>query len=533
MPPIMSPSRFRTSLFALSIAWFGIVAFVGHLLISAEIARHERRFGETAQQLASELKNKLDMNEAVLAGFAAFLRAVEGNDVESATRYAASAIAAYPHVYMLEVARRVPVAEEEKFQAALRREWLSSFTLKNFPGRKPASRPGLTSHKETWPILFMYPSLPEAQEIYGVRLETVDFLSQSLVLAQNNANAVVSPVFQMFEGGSAYILLKEVERATPASTSAAPNLFGNTMTAMLLVKTEALLSHSSSITVPDAMAYSAEIRSASKANNLLFSKAGVQPGKLASFYLPRFEQESLVGNASQPTVMHFEHQLSWHELLTREFLLVLGLLACALLTVPTLSLRHFRALERGAREHERSAYLATHDLLTGLPNRFLFMDRFEQAVQQHIRNGNAFALLLLDIDHFKEINDQFGHEVGDAVLVESAQRMKREIRACDTVARQGGDEFVILLANALTPDDAVKVGDKLRAAIAQPQAINNDLLNVTCSIGVAMYPSDGQTLDTLRRAADQAMYDSKRSGRNTVSAYRQSPATSSAPALPA
>ena len=198
-----------------------------------------------------------------------------------------------------------------------------------------------------------------------------------------------------------------------------------------------------------------------------------------------------------------------------------GLLACAFVTVPALSLRHFRAVERGARELERSAYLATHDLLTGLPNRFLFMDRFEQAVQQHIRNGNSFALLLLDLDHFKEINDQYGHEVGDAVLVESARRMTGEIRACDTVARHGGDEFVVLLANTLDSNDALAVAEKLRHAIAQPLESADRRLSITPSIGVAMYPADGKTLDDLRRAADEAMYEAKKNGRNAVSGFRQ------------
>jgi len=149
------------------------------------------------------------------------------------------------------------------------------------------------------------------------------------------------------------------------------------------------------------------------------------------------------------------------------------------------------------------------------------MDRFEQAVQQHIRNGNSFALLLLDLDHFKEINDQYGHEVGDAVLVESARRMTGEIRACDTVARHGGDEFVVLLANTLDINDALAVAEKLRHAIAQPLESADRRLSITPSIGVAMYPADGKTLDDLRRAADEAMYEAKKNGRNAVSGFRQ------------
>lgn len=517
----MTTTRFRQSLLALTIAWLGIVAFAAHLLISAEVSRHQRNFENATRELSNALKHKLDTNEAVLAGFVAFLRAVEGNDVESATRYAASATAPYPHIYMLEVARRVPVDEEKQFETALRREWLADFTLKGFPSitGSPAAPSG--ARKDTWPILFLYPSLPEAQAIYGVRLETVDHLAHSLALAQRNAKPVVSPVFELYEGGRAYILLQEVERTTHAAGHAKSSLFGNTMTALLVIRTDALLPGPAAPAGQKAMAYSAQMRSAGRSDNLLFSHEAEPAGRLDIWFLPRFRHEVVIDNVSQPTVLTFEQQLTWHDLLTTEFLIIIGLLACAFVTVPALSLRHFRAVERGARELERSAYLATHDLLTGLPNRFLFIDRFEQAVQQHIRNGNSFALLLLDLDQFKEINDQYGHEVGDAVLVESARRMTREIRACDTVARHGGDEFVVLLANTLDSTDALAVAEKLRQAIAQPMEIASRRLRITPSIGVAMYPADGKTLDDLRRAADEAMYHAKRTGRNAVSGFRQ------------
>lgn len=517
----MTSAHFRQSLVALTFAWIGVIAFATHLLVSAEIGRREHEFEESAQQLSNQLKNKLDMNEAVLAGFSAFLQAVEGNDIKSATRYAASAMASYPHIYMLEVARRVPVAQEAAFQATLRKEWLSNFTLKTFPGALQKLPPNFTAGKDTWPILFMYPALPQAQDIYGVRLETVDFLSHSLALAQRNSKAVVSPVFEMFEGGQAYILLKEVERATTAPSSGTQSLFGNTMTALLVIRTDALLPAKDTGSAVPTLAYYAQMRSAAKADSMLFNKEASAANWLDAWLLPRFRHESSIDNDSQPTVMYFEQQLAWRDFLTAEFLVILGLLACALICVPALSLRHFRALERGAREHERSAYLATHDLLTGLPNRFLFSDRFEQAVQLHIRNGNAFALLLLDLDYFKEINDRHGHEVGDEVLIECAHRMTAEIRACDTVARHGGDEFVVLLANTLSLDDALSVAEKVRRAIARPLETSRGTLSVTCSIGVALYPSSGETLDGLRRAADQAMYDSKNSGRNTVSGHTQ------------
>lgn len=514
----MPALNFRKPIVALTLSWIGAIAFAAYLLFSAEIDRHEHTFEENTHRLSAELSNKLDTNEAVLAGFAAFLSAVERNDTVSATRYAATASAPYSHIYMLEVARKVPVSQETSFQATLRKDWLPNFTLKDFPGAMQKEAATSQTRQVTWPILFMYPSLPEAQEIYGVRLETVDFLGHSLALAHNNAKPVVSPVFKLLEGGEAYILLQEVDRSAQGNLPSEPSIFGNTMTAMLLIKSGSLIPSNNDVELPPTFEFSAVMESAAKAENQLFSRKAAPSGKLESMLLPSFARQLQIGNASQQTTMRFKQQLQWQDVLNAKMVIVLLLLACALGTFPALSLRHLKALEHGAREHERSAYLATHDILTGLPNRFLFVDRFEQAVQQHIRNGNAFALLLVDLDHFKEINDTYGHEVGDEVLVECAKRMTREIRACDTVARHGGDEFIILLANTLNIDDALMVGNKLLQAISRPIQAACGFLTITCSIGVAMYPADAETIDGLRRTADFAMYDAKKKGRNSVSA---------------
>lgn len=187
------------------------------MLMSSEIARWERQFDEDIRLLSVDVKNKLDTNEAVLAGFSAFLKAIDRSDTESATRYASVVTAAYPHIYMMEVARKLPVSEEEHFEAALRTAWQSDFRLRDFTEitqRPPVSLAGKTV---TWPILFMYPSLPTAKAIYGLRLETVDYLVHTLALAHENKQPVVSPVFSLYEGGTAFILLQEVVRPTTAS----------------------------------------------------------------------------------------------------------------------------------------------------------------------------------------------------------------------------------------------------------------------------------------------------------------------------
>ena len=511
----MTIDRFRLTLFALTTVWLGVIALATHLMLSSAIGELQREFDQTTQHLSNEIKHKLDTNEAVLAGFAAFLQAVETSDTESATRYAAAVTRAYPHIYMLEVARKVPRTDEEALQASLRKDWQPDFRLKDFPTitqRQPFNQ-GLQHF--TWPLVFMYPTLPEAREIYGVRLETVDYLAHSLALAQHNPHPVTSRVFQMFEGGRAYILLQDVDRsAQPVGGS--PNIFGSAMIALLLVKTDSLQPTLAASPETTALAWSASLQAPGQAPSELFTRKAPAARFLDEWLLPRFQQQVHIDNLSQPTLLQFGRQITWSDLATGKFLATFTLLMVALVSLPTLALRHYQVLAREAREHERSAFLATHDVLTGLPNRFLFTDRFDRAVRQHRRYGTPFALLLVDLDHFKEINDAHGHEVGDEFLVATANRMVRETRACDTVARYGGDEFVVLLANTGEADDARNVALKLLEAIAIPLETRVGSLVIHCSIGIAMYPVHGNTLDEICRAADQAMYQSKRSGRNRV-----------------
>ncbi len=170
--------------------------------------------------------------------------------------------------------------------------------------------------------------------------------------------------------------------------------------------------------------------------------------------------------------------------------------------------------ERKASE-SRVRYLSEHDFLTGLPNRFLFQDRVSQAIVHCVRHGGRLAILFLDLDRFKPVNDKFGHEAGDRLLKEVAERLRGCVRAADTVCRQGGDEFVILVEAIDHAEDAAQVAEKVIARVAEPYDIDGNQATVSASIGIALYPEDGRDMQTLIRAADTAMYQAKEHGRNT------------------
>lgn len=171
------------------------------------------------------------------------------------------------------------------------------------------------------------------------------------------------------------------------------------------------------------------------------------------------------------------------------------------------------------RTQERLQYLAHHDVLTGLPNRMLFMDRLSQAIKHIKRDGGMVALMFLDIDRFKNINDTLGHPAGDTMLRIIAKRLSNVLREQDTVARLSGDEFAIILEGLNGMDVIPSIARKLLLEISHPMQINDNELFTTSSIGISIYPTDGEEPHTLLKNADSAMYHAKEKGRNNYQFY--------------
>ncbi len=166
------------------------------------------------------------------------------------------------------------------------------------------------------------------------------------------------------------------------------------------------------------------------------------------------------------------------------------------------------------RQQEQLEHVANFDPLTDLPNRLLLSDRLTQGLAQCRRTQQGLAVLYLDLDGFKAINDRHGHDMGDQLLIALSQRMKHALRDTDSLARMGGDEFVAVLVNVLTPQDCAPLIERLLHACAHPIVVRDVLLQVSASIGVALYPQDNADVDLLIRHADQAMYQAKQAGKN-------------------
>lgn len=173
------------------------------------------------------------------------------------------------------------------------------------------------------------------------------------------------------------------------------------------------------------------------------------------------------------------------------------------------------------RMEEQIQHLAYHDSLTQLPNRSLFNDRLLQSLRSAQRHQQRIALMFVDLDGFKQVNDQFGHDTGDALLKQVAKRLSASLRESDSVSRIGGDEFILLLNDVSTQRDAEEIAEKIRHALATVFEIAGHTVNISCSIGIAVYPEHGQNEHELIKHADTAMYQAKRSGKNNVQVFQQ------------
>ncbi len=220
------------------------------------------------------------------------------------------------------------------------------------------------------------------------------------------------------------------------------------------------------------------------------------------------------GHATLSLAVHTAHGQRWHEISARRCRdAVTGQDAVLVSEADVSALKQTEA---------RANFLALHDSLTGLPNRSHVMQRFVESVDALRTSGREAALIFIDLDHFKNVNDTLGHVAGDELLVHVAKRIRGAVRASDLVARLGGDEFLVLVASHDIRNEVDRVHRRIMATVSQPVAIHGTEVRVTPSLGVSLYPDDGTDIETLLRHADLAMYTAKERGRNDIAYYDES-----------
>ena len=480
--------------------WAAVVSLTTGLMFKLLLHDVEAAFDQRVELLHKSIERIARDNEAILEGFSAFLGAIEYADRESATRYARQVLARYPHVYALEVVRSVKRQDLAKFVARQRRTWFPEFKVKAFTfgsGHTLQSPPKKPMYN---PIIFIEPMRPDTRQLIGVDMDSAPFLRQALNQSLQLQSSVATIPFKLAEGPQGYILFRPIINRPRSEVSKRKQAF-----VLLVINAEAILKEITSLVENLKLDLYHASYSSNEPEGTLFHIAAPSPDSLEAGLLPKLSAERKLDSPGQPFALRVEKQLSWSDL---DLPLVITTGCVSLLSLGLLLLfltNHFRLEEQRKRSAEHLLHMATHDALTGLPNRALLADRFSQACSRAQRRNKSFSALFLDLNGFKQVNDAYGHEVGDQLLKSIGTLLKECTRDEDTVSRISGDEFVVLLED--TPyKNAEKVAQKIHNKMALPMFVQGVELNVGLSIGIAAYPYEGITMSELLMKADERMY---------------------------
>ncbi|TDR80383.1 GGDEF domain-containing protein [Paludibacterium purpuratum] len=244
-------------------------------------------------------------------------------------------------------------------------------------------------------------------------------------------------------------------------------------------------------------------------NRWLLARQTASRSALENLLFPQFNSLHQLGGVAQPLTLQLSWQLGFTEV-RRLDCVAAGVISLGLLIAMLLGLTRYARFLEGSQEREmRLFYLANHDRLTNLANRNLFYDRLQHAISRLNRKGRNLAVLFLDMDRFKPVNDTYGHATGDRVLQVIAARLKAELRTEDTVARLGGDEFAVLIEEVESKQEIILVVERLKRAIERAYELDGHTIRLGVSIGVAYYPEDGVLIEELLSVADRKMYGEK------------------------
>ncbi len=482
--------------------WVLVFALLTALALSYEMRRLEKEFLRTAAAVEHTVRERLGVSSALLDGLS-FALATRGRPDLAFERYARHVLVNHRQIARIQTLRRVPVAGREAFLTRMRQRYNGAYALRSFAFRAARRWFPAPASDEYYPITFLVPDGSPHDSMLGLDVGSIAFLRAPLKLALATDEATASPPFQLLDGATGFMLFQAASEDGDAAV-------GLTLRTDRLLASNQLQPASLNVALRYLGTDGAEVALAT----------AEPPGRLARLLLPRYTEQRWIGTPRSPFTLLIEQAIAWRDLSPAP---LVPMLALSLLGLPAAlgMARQRHNWDRALAEYQRDlTFRATHDPLTGLPNRTLFLDRFEHARELARRGGERFALVFIDLDNFKQLNDHYGHAAGDAVLRSTAQRVARALRKGDTVARIGGDEFLVLLeglsGRRATADATQHIVRALRAPIEHEQRV----LRIDASVGVALYPDDGDSYAALSSAADAAMYRQKRARNDAAPAPR-------------
>jgi diguanylate cyclase (GGDEF)-like protein len=481
-------------------------------IVAVDLQRAEKKFAEHTNMHLQQANDRVRINESILEGFAAMVSTSNSHDRARIRKYAQKMLDQYPYIFKFEIVEKVSQDQLKSFTEYYRRTFYPDFEVKGFSYESDRQWQPVKKVPYHLPIIFMEPFPPESRKVLGLDVSSNDFFMRSLQKSEQQERAVSTDPFELVEGDLAYLLHRPIPEPGDGGVSSISKSGAQGGFAVLVIRADTLLDREEYVLsgMRDLL-YSPSF-SSTDTNGYLHLHESPEAGWLESRLFPRLSMSRSLDSESQPFVLLVEQQLGWSLISWGKLGLTLLVAAITFGVVMVYARLYLRNEMERTEMTARLFHLANHDALTGLANRNLLSDRLNHAISQTARQKGQLAVLFLDLVDFKDINDTYGHDIGDGVLRRAAERLRACVRAGDTVARLGGDEFVLVLENIAGQADVDHIVEKIKTGFEQPFAVGTNSIKLGISIGSAIYPGDGTDMDTLISYADSGMYGDKRSG---------------------
>ncbi len=492
--------RIKLATLACTLLWFVLSALISMAFLSRAVLSAEQEFDLLATRLCEQLTQKLQVNDTILDSYAAFAMLDHQHEAQEQI-FARQMTERYPQLVSLERIRRVTQQQLPAWSTQMAERWGSDFRLHAYAAGTLAALYPLPARPDYYPIESIQPLTRAVRPLLGADIARDPQLQQALQQALRSGRTTMSAPFQLREGYRGHVLLQPLNDNALLLQGRQPEQF-----VALVLRSDYL--RPADTTLPAGMKLSIRQRGQPPAA-VYVDIPGQQHGWLVTLGFPRLQLERTLGSEAQTLTLRLDWQLGWF-LLSGFEQSVIFCQSLLLLLLLALGLRFYCGLlSKQQRRENHLFYLANHDRLTGLANRNLFYDRLQHAISRLNRNGKRLAVLFLDMDRFKPVNDSHGHATGDKVLQLIAARILTIMRSEDTVARLGGDEFVLLMEDVESNREADRVLERLKHAIQQPYEVDGHSIQLGVSIGIAYYPEDGMLIEELLDVADRKMYGDK------------------------
>lgn len=459
-------------------------------------------FTEHGEDYLEKLNRGMVSSETVLKGFSSLYTAIGSTNPEKVSVYARSVLEAHHQIYALEVIQKVSKSQLKDFTLSKRLSGYEDFNVKSYSFGENRGWETLPDKRFYYPIIYMESRFGPSSEILGLDVSSVPFLEIAMAQAVSMGRPVASHPFRLVEGNLAYVVVCPVSAEELVSVDMVVDV------AQLERPSVGLLKDGF-----NAIVYHKDFPP-HDADGQLFKVSGRERSAIEKMIFPVFSLQKSLATMDESFSLLMTRQAGWTDLSLNLIALMALLSVASSFTLYT----YLRSLQRNRLDHIRYQdllwKLANQDALTEIPNRMLMLDRLEHAKAMGDRSGQYGAVIFLDIDNFKVLNDTKGHDAGDLLLIEVAKRIKHCIRDVDTVARLGGDEFIVILSELGTEFDAsnvaaTQVADKIRTVVEQPCRLQLFDYQVTVSIGMTLFKGSEKTTNQLLQSADAAMYQQK------------------------